>query len=91
MSHRDIKGPFHGRRGKGTVRNRNDKNLTEAEEIKKRFEEFTKELYKNGVNDLDSHNGAVTHLEPGTLQYEVKWDLGSIIVNKAIGGDGIPV
>ena len=91
MSHRDIKGTFHARMGMGTVRNRNGKDITEAEEIKNRFQEFTEELYKNGVNDLDSHNGVVTHLEPGTLECEVKWDLGSITVNKAIGRDGIPV
>ena len=63
----------------------------EAEDIKKRCQEYTEELYKNGLNDLDIHNGVVTHLEPDILEYEVKWVLGSITTNKASGGDGIPV
>ena len=77
--------------GTGTVRNRNGKDVREAEEIRKGLQEFTEKLYKNCVNDLDSHNGVVTHLEPGMLECEVKWDLRSITVNKAIGRDGIPV
>ena len=64
--------------------------LTEAEEIKKRWQEYTEELYKKDVNDLDSHNGVVTHLESDILESEVKWALGSITTNKANGGDGIP-
>ena len=63
----------------------------EAEDIRKRCQEYTEELYKNGLNDLDIHNGVVTHLEPDILEYEVKWVLGSITTNKASGGDGIPV
>ena len=64
--------------------------LTEAEDIKKRWQEYTEELYKKGLNDLDNHNVVVTHLEPDILECEVKWALGSIIMNKARGGDGIP-
>ena len=65
--------------------------LTEAEDIKKRWQEYTEELYKNGLNDPDNHNGVVTHLEPDILEYEVKWALGRITMNKASGGDGISV
>ena len=65
--------------------------LTEAEEIKKRWQEYTKELYKIGLEDPDNHNGVITHLEPDILECEVKWALGSITTNKASGGDGIPV
>jgi len=60
------------------------------ETIMKRWKKYTKQLYKKGLNDLDNHNGVVTHLEPDILEYEVKWALGSIIVNKASGGDKIP-
>ena len=74
----------------GIVKDRNSKNLTEAEEIKKRQQEYTEELYKKGFNDSDNHNGVVTHLELDILQCEVKWALGSTTVNKASGGDGIP-
>ena len=74
----------------GTIKDRNSKDLTEAEEIKKRWQEYPEELYKKGVNDSDNHNGMVTHLEPDILNYEVKWALGSITMNKASGGDGIP-
>ena len=63
----------------------------EAEDIEMRCQEYTEELYKNGLNDPDIHNGVVTHLEPDILEYEVKWVLGSITTNKASGGDGIPV
>ena len=73
----------------GTIKNRNSKNLTEAEEIKKRWQEYTKELYKKGLNELDNCNGVVTHLEPDILECEVKWTLGSITMNKDSGGDGI--
>ena len=68
-----------------------DKDLTEAEDTKKRWQEYTEELYKNGINDPDNHDGVVTHLEPDILECEVKWALGSITTNKASGGDGIPV
>ena len=84
---RDIKGTFHAKWG--TIKDRNDKDLTEAEEIKKRWQEYT-ELYQKGVNDLDIHYGVVTHLEPEILEYEAKWALGSNFTNKASGGDGIP-
>ena len=71
----------------GTIKNNNNMDLTEAEEIKKRWQE----LYKKGLNDPDNHDGVVTHLELDILDYEVKWALGSIAMNKASGGDGIPV
>ena len=83
----DIKGTFHSKMG--TIKDRNCKDLTEAE-IKKRWQEYTKELYEKGLNDPDIHNGVVTHLEPDILEYEVKWVLGSITTNKASGGDRIP-
>ena len=70
---------------------RNVKDLTEAEEIKKRWQEYTEELYKKGLNDLDNHDGMVTCLEPDILECKVKWALGSITMNKASGGDEIPV
>ena len=65
--------------------------LTEAEDIKKRWQEYTKELYKKDLHDQDNHDGMITHLEPDILECEVKWDLGSITTKKATGGDGIPV
>ena len=74
----------------GTLKDRNGKDLTETEEIKK-FQEYTEELYKKGLNDLDNHDGVVTHLESDILECEVKWVLGSITMNKASGSDGIPV
>ena len=80
----DIKGAFHARMG--MIKNRNCKDLSEAEEIKKRWQEYTEELYKKGVNDPDSHNGVVTHI----LECEVKWALESITMNIASGGDGLP-
>ena len=73
-----------------TIKDRNGKNLTEVEEIKKRWQEDTEELYKKGLNDPDNHDGVVTYLELDILECEVKWALGSITMNKAIGGDGIP-
>ena len=76
--------------GRGTTKDRNCMDLTEAEEIKKRWEEYTEELYKKGLNDPDNHDGVVTHLEPDILECEVKWALGSITTNKASGGGGIP-
>ena len=73
------------------IKDRNGKDLTEAGDIKKRWQEYTEELYKKDLNDQDNHNGVVTHLEPDILECEVKWTLGSITKNKASGGDGIPV
>ena len=67
-----------------------DKNLTEAEDIKKRWQQYTEELYKKDLHDQDNHEGAITHQEPDILEFEVKWALGSITTNKASGGDGIP-
>ena len=75
----DTKGTFHAKMG--TIKDRNGKDLTKAEEIKKRWEEYTKELYKNGLNDLLNHGGVVTHLDPDILECEVKWALGSITIN----------
>ena len=74
----------------GTIKDRNGKDLTEAEEIWKRWQEYT-ELYKKGLKDLNNHDGVVTHLEPDILECEVKWTLGNITMNKASGGDGISV
>ena len=85
---RDTKGMFHAK--KGTIKDRNGKDLTKAEEIKKRWREYTEELDKECLNDPDNHKGVVTHLEPDILEYEVKWTLGSITTNKASGGVGIP-
>ena len=75
----------------GAIKDRNGMNLTEAEVVKKRWREYTEELYKKVLNDLGNHDGVVTHLEPDILENEVKWALGSITINKASGGDGIPV
>jgi len=72
------------------IKDRNGKKRTEAEEIKKRWQEYTEELYKKNINDPDNHDGVVIHLEPDILECEVKWALGSITTNKASGGDGIP-
>ena len=74
----------------GMIKSRNSKDPSEAEEIKKRWQEYTEELYKTGLNDPDNHDGVITHLEPDILDCEVKWALGSITTNKASGGDGIP-
>ena len=74
----------------GTIKDRNGTDLTEAEDIKKRWQEYTEELYKKGFNDQDNHNGVITHLEPDILECEVKWGLGIITTNKASGSDGIP-
>ena len=82
---RDTKGTFHAKMG--TIKNKNDMNLTEAEDIKKRWQEYTEELYKKDLHDPDNHNGVITHLEPDTLECEVKWALESITTNKASGGD----
>ena len=75
----------------GTIKDRNDKDLTVAEEVKKRWQEYIEELYKKGLNDPDNHSGVVTYLELDILECEVKWALESITMNKASGGDGIPV
>ena len=74
----------------GTIKDRNGKDLTEAEDIKKRWQEYTEELYKKDLHDPDNHDGVITYLEPDILEYEVKWPLGSITTNKATGGDEIP-
>ena len=74
----------------GTIKDRNSIDLTEAEDIKKRWQEYTEELYKKDLHDPDNHHGVITHLEPDILECEVKWALGSITRNKASGGDGIP-
>ena len=73
----------------GSIKDRNLKDLTEAEDIKKRWQEYTEELYKQDLHDPDNHDGVITHLEPHILEGEVNWALGSIIMNKASGGDGI--
>jgi len=74
----------------GTIKDKNGRDLTEAEDVKKRWQEYT-ELYKKDLHDPDNHSGVITHLEPDILECEVKWALGSITTNKASGGDGIPV
>ena len=88
---RDTKGTFHAKMG--SIKDRNGMDLTEAEDIKKRWQEYTEELYKKHLHDSDNHNGVTTHthLEPDILKCEVKWSLGSITTNKASGSDGIPV
>ena len=86
---RDAKGTFHTKMG--SIKDRNGMDLTEAEDIKKRWQENTEELYKKDLHDPDNHDGVITHLEPDILESEVKWALGSITMNKASGGDGIPV
>ena len=75
----------------GSIKDRNSIDLTEAEDIKKRWQEYTEELYKKELHNPDNHNGVITHLEPDILECEVKWALGSIITSKASGGVGIPV
>ena len=86
---RDTKGTFHAKMG--SIKDRNCMELTEAEDIKKRWQEFTEELYKKDLHDTDNHDAVITHLEPDILECEVKWALGSITMNRASGGDGIPV
>ena len=86
---RDTKGTFHAKMG--TIKDRNGMDLTKAEDIKRRWQEYTEELYKKGLHDSDNHDGVITHLKPDSLECEVKWALGSITKNKASGGDGIPV
>ena len=86
---RDTKGTFHAKMG--SIKDRNRMGLTEAEDIKKRWQEDTEELYKKDLHDPDNHDGVIIYLEPDILECEVKWALGSITTNKANGGDGIPV
>ena len=88
---RDTKGTFHAKMG--SIKDRNGMDLTEAEDNKKRWQEYTEELCKNDLHNPDNHNGVITrtHLEPDILECEVKWALESITMNKASGGDGIPV
>ena len=86
---RDTTGTFHAKMG--SIKDRSGRDLTEAEDTKMRWQEYTKELYKKYFNDPDNHDSVVTHLEPDILECEVKWALGSITMNKASGGDGIPV
>ena len=85
---RDTKSTFHAKMG--IIKDRNVMDLTEAEDIKKRWQEYTGKLYKKDLNDLDNHDGVFTHLEPDILECEVKWALRSITTNKDSGGDGIP-
>ena len=86
---RDTKGIFHAKMG--SIMDRNCRDLTDAEDIKKMWQEYTEELYKKDLHHSDNHDGMITHLEPDILECEVKWALGSITMNKASGGDGIPV
>ena len=86
---RDTKGAFHAKMG--TMKDRNGMELTEAEDIKKRWQEDMEELHKKDLHNPDNHDGVITHLEPDIQEWEVKWALGSITMNKASGGDGIPV
>ena len=86
---RDTKGTFHDKMG--SIKDRNGMDLTQAEDIKKRWQEYTEELYKEDLQDQDNHDGVTTYLEPDILECEVNWDLGSITTNKASRGDGIPV
>ena len=86
---RDIKGIFHAMMG--SIKDRNGTDLTEAEDIKKRWQEYTGELYKKVLHDPDNHDGMITHLEPDILECEAKWPIGGITMNKAREGDGIPV
>ena len=86
---RDTKGTFHAKMG--PIKDRSSMDLTEAEDIKKRWQQYTEELYKKDLHDPDNQDGVITHLEPDILECEVKWALGGITTNKASGGDGIPV
>ena len=86
---RDTKGTFHAKMG--TIKDRNGMDLTETEDMKKRWQEYIEELIQKDLHDPDNHDGVITHLEPDILECRVKWALGSITMNKASGGDGIPV
>ena len=86
---RDTRGTFHATMG--LIKDRNGRDLTEAEDIKKTWQEYTEELYKKGLHDPDNHDDVITNLEPDILECEVKWALESITTNKPSGGDGIPV
>ena len=86
---RDTKGTFHAKMG--SIKDRNGMDLTEVEDIKKRWQEYTEELHKKVLHNQDNHDGVITHLEPDILECEVKWALESITMYKASGGDGIPV
>ena len=86
---RDTKGTFHAEMS--SIKDRNGMDLKEAEDIKKRWKEYTEELYKKDLHGQDNHDGVITQLEPDILECEVKWALESITTNKASGGDGIPV
>ena len=86
---RHTKGTFHAKTG--TIKDRNGMDLTEAQDIKKRWQEYTEELYQKDLHNSDNHNAVITHLEPDILECELKWALKSITMNKASGGDGIPV
>ena len=86
---RDTKGTLHAKMG--TIKDRNSMDITEVEDIKKRWQEYTEELYKKDLHNQDNHDAVITHLQPDILEYEVKWALESITTNKASGGDGIPV
>ena len=84
---RDTTGTFHA--NTGSIKDRNGRDLTEVEGIKKRWQEYTEELYKKDLHDPDNHGGVITHLEPDILECEAKWALGSITTNTASGGDGL--
>ena len=86
---RDTKGIFHAKMD--SIKDRNDMHLTKAEDIKKRWQEYTEELYKKDLHNTDNHDGVITHLESDILECEVKWAIGSMTRNKASGGDGFPV
>ena len=82
---RDTKGTFHAKMG--TIKAKNSMDLTEGKDMKKRQQEYTDELYRKDLHDLDNHDGVITRLEPGILECDLRWTLGSITINKAIGGD----
>ena len=86
---RDTKGTFHAKMGQ--IKDRNGRDLTEAKDIKKSWQEYTEELYKKDLHNPDNHDGVISHLEPDILECEVKWALESITTNKGSRGDGIPV
>ena len=86
---RDTKGTFHAKMG--SIKDRNGLDLTEAEDIKKRWQQYKEELYKKDLHDPDNHDGMITHLEPDILECKINWNLGNITMNKTSGGDGSPV